>query len=509
MNPALVWVILPECILVVAAVGIYLVGAFVEGWSRWSAAAIAAIVVAGVALGTQSQVPAPGGGIDLGPLAWYTRWLALGIGALLTFVAARPTGPLGTAEYAGTLLLGVAGVMLVGSANDLVLLFVGLELISIPTYILLYLGRRDAAAQEAAAKYFYLSILSSAILLYGFSYLYGLSRSTDLAAIAAAMQDIDSLPSGFEQFARLGLALILGGLAFKLTAVPMHFYAPDVYQGTTQTNAALLAVVPKVAGFVAILRLTAVAMPCMAPWAWKAALAMAVLSMTVGNFMALWQQNIRRLMAYSSIAHTGYMLIGLTVGLATLGHARTWDGFAALLFYLAVYAAATIGVFAALRYLDRGGQQIDGVDELAGLARTQPATAGVLAICLFSLAGIPPMAGFWGKLLLFGSALEVHGGPGPSVRPWLIALAVIGGLNAAVAAAYYLRVISVMYFRTPLATQRGEGGPGAAFAALAAALLVLAIGLYPGPLMRLAEQASPAGPVAAAALDGVVPVGRP
>jgi len=393
--------------------------------------------------------------------------------------------------------------MLAAGARDLVLIFVALELISIPTYILLYLGRRDSASQEAAAKYFFLSLLASAILLYGFSFLYGTTGTTQLTSTAAP---------AFPKLVKLALVLIVAGLGFKIAAVPFHFYAPDVFQGTTYANAALLSVVPKAAGLLVLVRIAVWAMPIpplAETYAWRIALALAVLSMTFANVVALWQENLRRLLAYSAIAHSGYMLIALAVGLATAGTPGQWDGVGALLFYLAVYAVASVGTFAACGYLGRDRQPLEAIDELAGLARTRPLSAALIAVFMFSLAGIPPLAGFWGKLAVFFSALMVDAGAAAegSRQPWFVALAIIGVLNAAVAAAYYLRIVGVMYFRTPLATPKAEGGLGTRCAAVVCAILVVAVGLYPGPLMRASDAASPhaAAPAEAAPADVPLP----
>jgi NADH-quinone oxidoreductase subunit N len=220
-------------------------------------------------------------------------------------------------------------------------------------------------------------------------------------------------------------------------------------------------------------------------------LVISVATMNFGNVVALWQDDLRRLLAYSAVAHAGYLLIGLSVGLAGGDAPGSWNGLGALWFYFVVYAAATIGAFAVLKHLGRSDRMIEGVEELAGLGRTYPLTAVVMEICLFSLAGVPPLAGFWGKLLLFGSALNqgtvVAQG---SMRWWFLGLAIAGVLNAAVAAAYYLRVVAAMYFRTPLATPRAEGGAGAWCAAVVCAVLVVGIGVYPGPWMSAANRAA-------------------
>ena len=448
-----------EIILVVTAVTLYLAGACVHKPKLWFWLAGGGLALAAVALW---QWGGPRGGhvgqLPADPLAYYGRWLALGVGAVLVLLASRPLATGGTSEYLGTLLLAVAGLMLAAGAGDLVLLFVSLELISIPTYILLYMGRRDAACQEAAAKYFFLSILASAMLLYGFSFLYGIAGSTQLSVVRAVLVDPAAVPQCFEPLMKVALVLVFAGLGFRVTAVPFHFYAPDVYQGTTHPNAGLLSVLPKAAGLLVLVRLVRIAMPGMEGYAWQIALVLALATMTLGNVLALWQDNLRRLLAYSSIANAGYLLLGLAAGLtaAWLPQGR-WDGVAAMLFYLVVYSAATLGAFAAFTYLGRERQQIEAIEELAGLGRTRPLLAACIALCMFSLSGMPPLGGFWGKLFVFGSALGVADAGG-SLRPWFLVGAIVGVLNAAVAAVYYLRVVAMMYFRALLGTPKPQGG---------------------------------------------------
>jgi NADH-quinone oxidoreductase subunit N len=539
MTVSVLCLLLPEIALIVAAVTIYMAGAFLAGkdtegnaaghirlngpapwlwrWIAGGALLLAAILLCSQSTAWFKRIAAPSAAASrisadaaaglpgsagdfvrqtnraaeplyFDDLARFTRWLAIGLGGLLLLLSSRPDSS-GTSERIGSLLLTVAGLMLVAVAGDLVLLFVALELISIPTYVLLYLGRQDEATQEATTKYFFLSVLASAILLYGFSFLYGVAGSTGLAAIRAALDGTHPLPPGFSAFAKLAMAMIFGGLCFRITAAPFQFYAPDVYQGTTHSNAALLSVVPKAAGFVVMLRLLVVAMPGMAPHSWLVVLATAALTMTFGNVMALWQDNLRRLLAYSSIAQAGYMLVALAVALAVGPGAGAWDGVSAIAFYLTTYAVATIGAFAVLEHLGRPDRSLDGQDELAGLGATRPAAAAMLAVCMFSLAGIPPLAGFWGKLLVFGGALSVDTLPGVAGFRWcFVAAAILGVLNSAVAAAYYLRIIAVMYFRTPLATPRAEGGAGPWWAAAVCALLLLTVGVYPAILLRETDE---------------------
>jgi len=483
----------PEIALVATAVLIYIAGAFVPARGAWSLVALGGLVLAAALLATSPAVSTVAVAID--PLAQYLRWLALGTGGLLLLGASRPLDS-GTPEYVGSLLLVTTGVMIVAVAADLVLLFAGLELVSIPTYILLAVGRRGAAGLEASAKYFFLSVLASAILLYGFSFLYGAAGSTELAAIHARLAAAGAEPGGVTMLAGLALVLVFVGLGFRITAVPFQFYAPDVYQGTSHANAAVLSVVPKAAGLVALVRLVGVTLGPLEAYPWQIAMALAVLTMTFGNVMALWQQNVRRLLAYSSIAHAGYMLVGLSAYLASPpATAARWDGAGALLLYLVVYAVATIGTFAALACLGRGERQLDAVEELAGLAWTsgpiRPLLAWSIAVFMFSLAGLPPLAGFWGKLVIFASALSVEGAGG-GVRIALVTLSVIGVLNAAVAAAYYLRIVGVMFFRMPLGTPPVQDHAGGMLLATTLSLgLVVFIGLAPGEWLAGANEASP------------------
>jgi len=505
-----------EIVLAVVAMAIYLAGVFVGSRGLWRWIALAGLVAAGAVLAVS---PAAGGTADatlvVDPLAYFVRWLALGSGLLLLGTNWRPLSGQDTPEYLGSVLLAVAGTMLAASARDLILLFVSLELISIPTYILLYLGRRDTASQESAVKYFYLSIFASSLLLYGFSFLYGAGGSMDLGTIHDRLDLLRATGGSLGAMAKIALALVLAGLGFRITAVPFHFYAADVYQGTTHENAALLSALPKIAGLTVLVRVVAVGMAGVESYAWPAAIVLSVLTMTLGNILALWQQNVRRLLAYSSIAHAGYLLIGLAVFMAPgSGGQGHWDGLGAMLFYLLGYAIATIGAFTALAVFGSEGRQLDRVEELSGLAWTagpiRPLMAWALALLLLSLAGIPPLAGFWGKLAVFASSLTVGQTEAADARPWFIALAIIGVLNSAIAAAYYLRVVGVMFFGTPSdGPPIKPGGNGTIFTAMLCAFVsTVLIGLNPGPWMGWANDARAAkGAREAAQAHGPQPVG--
>jgi NADH-quinone oxidoreductase subunit N len=344
-------------------------------------------------------------------------------------------------------------------------------------------------------KYFYLSILSSALLLYGFSLLYGLGKTTLIAGSSAQpgiREAIAALPASdpLASLVPLALVLVVAGLGFKLTIAPLQFYAPDVYQGTTSANAGLLAVAPKIAAIAALIRLVVVAIPAAAQFAWQVSLILALITMTIGNVCALWQRNIRRLLAYSSIAHGGYLMIGLAVaaaGSVTSGGSFR-GGVTAMLFYVFVYAIATMGTFAALAYLGSARRDVNDVDELSGLARSQPVVAGAMAIFMFSLAGLPPLAGFWGKFNLFASAVDLATSVPAGLGMWFAILAVAGVLNAAIAAAYYLRIVAVMYFQRENQCLVAGGGPTARLAAVLCAVLVVVIGALPGRFLGVAVE---------------------
>ncbi len=346
------------------------------------------------------------------------------------------------AEQIASLLFLVAGVNLVASANDLIALFVALEVVSIPTYIFLYLARSDERSLEATLKYFLLSVFSSAFLLYGFSILYGAAGSTNLDTIRQSLIEPTGIVNG--GMLQVALVMIVAGLGFRIASVPFHFYAPDVFEGTSIPAAAMLAVVPKIAGFVALVRLaTAVfladgidpqAFGVLANYAPAIFGGLALLTMTAGNILALLQDNLRRLLAYSSVAHAGYMLIGLAIPSV----AGLENGTRALLFYLLVYCLMTLGVFGVLLLLRVSGRSVETISDLRGLGASSPLAALMMTIFLFGLTGLPPTAGFWGKFNLFVAAWA-------SESLVLRMLAVALALNAAIAAWYYLRLIKSAY----------------------------------------------------------------
>ena len=523
--------LLPQTVLASLACLFILGGTFPVSARCWGPLALIALALSAGALDYTSRISISSDAlytlaVSRTSLAIGFQWSCLVIGALFVLMSMQAQSESKTAgEFYGMLLLLLSGLMLVSAANDLVLMFLALELISVPTYVLLYLGGRDYANQEAATKYFLLSVLSAALLLYGFALLYGLTGTTQLAGI----KDVLSAPYSAEKsgvphaggsvLGILALVLIAAGLGFKITAVPFHFYAPDVYEGTSAFNAGLLAVAPKAAGLYALIRVVSESMVGYETTGQQLMLILAGITMTGGNCLALLQTNVRRMLAYSSIAHAGYMLVGIAVGF--------WDawnpvlrldgtdaalaglaipslglpgGIRASVLYLLAYSLANVGLFAVLVYLGRPGKQIDHVDDLTGLAKTQPLVAVIAALFLFSLAGIPPLPGFWAKLSVFSSALSVRQDVTDSlfsVHPAFAILAVVGVINAAIGAVYYLRLVSAMFLNDPLSTPRPGGGRPALAAICCSALLVVAFGVLPGRVFSYLQQ-PPDQPAAAA-----------
>jgi NADH-quinone oxidoreductase subunit N len=442
----------PELILLVTVCVMFITGPFFVSESgvapsglrkRWAALSLVAIGCAWFIWFTAARTqPVGTGPFRVDDLTWYVRGLSLTLGAILSVMLIDQIDDAHAAEGQACLLAILAGANLTAIANDMVVLFLALELVSIPTYVLLYLPRRGAANQEASIKYMLLSIFSSAIVLYGMSLLYGAAGTTNLAGIAATFSAEEQASSS--SLLRVATALIIAGLSFRLAAVPFHFYAADVYQGITSAAAALLSFVPKAVGIVALLRLLPLVGAsgisenvAVGPSAGVLLGGLAVASMLIGNLLALRQQSLFRLFAYSGVAHAGYMLMGLAVGPS----AGLADGVSAALFYLAVYGLTTIGVFALFAGVSTSDSPVRAVSDLNGLSRVHPAVALSLAVCLFSLAGLPPTSGFIGKWNLFAASWSEGTTLG---RVLAISLA----LNAAISAWYYLRLIAVMFLET-------------------------------------------------------------
>jgi NADH-quinone oxidoreductase subunit N len=500
--------VVPEVILAVAACALFLGATFRASRHVWATVALLALITASIALGVGPRVVLTMGAVYASPLvldqlALLVKAIALAGGIVLVLFSWDEVPDRQAAEYHACLLLIVAGVCLTGAANELVVLFLALELISIPTYVLLYLPRHDNLAQEAATKYFLLSIFSSALLLFGFSYLYGITGTTSLPALVKTIQTTRAAgPGEMPGVSQVALVMVVAGLGFRITAVPFHFYAPDVYQGTPTVAAALLAFMPKVAGFIALIRVLGYvcAGSVGSGLAAGADVSMlfyilALVTMSLGNLLGLLQDNLKRLLAYSSVAHAGYMLIGLATAAGpgttrppvSTESAGLVGGVDAVLFYLVAYGAMTVGAFAILAHLSTPQRPVENVDDLAGLSRSHPSLAMLMGLFLFSLIGMPLTAGFSGKLLLFFGALSARA---PDDHPWLWSiLALAAVLNAAIGAWYYLRILAVMYLRTPVKPlDQGRSLPGLAGIWVCAALTLI-FGIFPEALLQATREA--------------------
>jgi NADH-quinone oxidoreductase subunit N len=503
--------LLPEVLIILVATTMMTAGAFVQLPRRvWSLIAAGTLLAALVALAAVwSVAPDAYAAVAVNdPMSGYCRVAFLFTGLIILGMAHDQVDDSRAAEFFGAILMMHAGSMLVAAANELVFLFAGLELVSLPTYLLLYLPRRNATTQEAATKYFYLSILSSAISLFGLAYLYGIGGVSNLKALSYLVH----WKSGELAVAPVGMGLvavvfILAGFGFRCAAVPFHFYAPDVYQGSPTVITAILAWIPKAVGFLAILRtVTAVfgqtAGPGLDhPLAERAAfvaMVIAVVTMVLGNTVALAQENLKRLLAYSSIAHAGYLMVGVAAAFRNGPNAAFPDpavgetvvgylGGQGVLFYLASYALMTLGVFGVILLLSTPERPIETIEELSGLSRTRPFVAFAMAICLFSLAGVPPLAGFWGKLYIFASAWP--GGASNDAGRFQL-LVVLAVLNAAVGAYYYLRIVVKMYLQVPIEKIESRPAWPTVWAVATCAALTVLIGLFSDPLTFATREAA-------------------
>jgi len=406
--------------------------------------------------------------------ATFFRGLVIVVGALtvLSSMAYIERERPASGEYYAVLLFCLAGQCLMASSNELIVIFLGLEIASIASYVLAGYLRDDPRNNESAIKYFLLGSFATAFLLYGVAWIYGITGSTSLTEIRAALLTPDGPPS----LLLLGTsaALIFVGLAFKVSAAPFQVWAADVYQGAPAPVAAFLSAGPKAAAFAVLLRVYMTAFgPAGEAWGpivWTVALA----TMVIGNFAAIVQSNVKRLLAYSSVAHAGYVMVAVAAG--------SDAGAAAVMFYLAAYAFMNIGAFAIVTHFARRGERYVEVNDFAGLARKQPVVAALFTIFLLSLIGIPLTGGFFGKFYVFTAALQSG----------LVGLTILGLLNSAVAAYYYLRILVVMHFHEPGESMEELAPPAPGIQAVlwlsAAGTIVL--GVFPSLILWLVDGAA-------------------
>ena len=406
------------------------------------------------------------GAFIIDDFARFVKLLVLGGSALVLLMSFGDLAraKLLSCEYAVLLLLAVLGMMLMVSAGSLISLYLGLELQSLALYVVAAIDRDRVRSSEAGLKYFVLGSLSSGMLLYGASLVYGFTGSTEFSAIASFA---GSQAAGASVGLTIGLVFLLVGLAFKIAAVPFHMWTPDVYEGAPTPVTAFFAAAPKIAAMALLMRLLLSAFPGIAPQWQQIVVFLSIASMLLGAFAAIGQTNIKRLMAYSSIGHIGYALIGLAAG--------SEAGTQAVLVYLAIYLFMTIGAFACILSMRNKLGMVEDIDSLSGLAKTNLPMAFVLAMILFSMAGIPPLAGFFAKFYVFAAAIKAG----------LYTLAVIGVLASVVAAYYYLRVVKIMFFDEAegafLPVERGTG-----VVMTIAGLFVVLFVLLPAPLVDAA-----------------------
>ncbi|MBM3804274.1 MAG: NADH-quinone oxidoreductase subunit N [Acidimicrobiia bacterium] len=464
--------IFPEIALSVFGIAILLLDTFLPKSKRHAATGIALAAIALTAVFTLGLVGEDGtffsGMIVVDGFSIFLRITFLVVGALTVLASSSyaTRENLAVGEFQALVLFAIVGMNLMAASNELIMIFLGLETLSIASYILLGIKRSDAKSNEAALKYFLLGSFSSAFMLYGIALAYGATRTTNLEAIG---REIAAGSAGMTLI-YVAVGLLFVGFGFKVAVVPFHVWTPDVYEGAPTPISAFMSVGPKAAGFAVLVRVLMVAFPAAyAKWLGLVWLS-AVLTMFVGNCVALVQSNIKRMLAYSSIAHAGYILVAVAT--------RNQEGVAALLFYTLTYALMNIGAFTIVSLVSRQGDRKTYLDDYAGLGFKQPGLAAALSIFLLSLAGIPLTAGFAGKFFIFRAALE-------SKFVWL---AIIGVLNSAISVYYYLRVIVVMYMKEAPDDWSPVAMSSSAIAVIALSVLgILQFGIFPDMLISLAR----------------------
>ena len=373
-------------------------------------------------------------------------------------------------EFPVLVVLATTGMLMMITANDLISLYIGLELQNLPLYVIASFQRDQTRSSEAGLKYFVLGALSSGMLLYGASLVYGFAGTTNFDVMARMFDQANGISIGLVT----GIVFVAVGLAFKVSAVPFHMWTPDVYEGAPTPVTAFFSVAPKMAALALFIRVMIYAFGELVDQWQQIIMAISVASMLLGSFAAINQRNIKRLMAYSSIGHIGYALIGLAAG--------TPAGVRGILIYMTIYLFMNIGTFAVILCMRRRGQLVEGIDDLAGLARTQPLLAATLGIFMFSLAGVPPLAGFFSKFYIFMAAIDAR----------LFWLAVLGVVTSVVGAYYYVRIVKIMYFDEPAgAFDRGIAREMQAVL-LISAVVILFFVVFPAPIVSSAEIASAA-----------------
>lgn len=379
-------------------------------------------------------------------------------------------------------LFSLLGMFVMISGHNFVVIYLGLELLSLSSYALVALRRDDGKAVEAAMKYFVLGSMASGFLLYGMSMVYGATGSLDLSQVVRVIAGGEQTLVGSPHVLTLGLVFMMAGLAFKLGVVPFHMWVPDIYHGAPTAITLMIGGAPKLAAFAILIRLLVQGMlPMVVDWQQMLAV-LAVASLLVGNLAAIAQTNLKRMLAFSTIAQMGFMLLGLLAGVVDGDGGNMANAYGSSMFYVVSYVLTTLGAFGVIMLLSRNGFESDNISDLAGLNQRSPLYAGVMAICMFSLAGVPPLVGFYAKLSVLQALLA-------SSQPVYLGLALFAVLMSLIGAFYYLRVVKVMYFEPPTQTAPIQAGADARSVLSLNGALVLVLGILPGGLMTLCAQA--------------------
>lgn len=478
-----IWLILPEILLILYACVILVLEPFIPPSQKGILAyfSLAALALAGFASFrlVHLDYAAFSGMYLLDPYSTFFKFLLYIAAALVVLLSMNylKIEKINLGEYYAFLLIATAGMMVMVSGGDLITIYLGLELTSICFYVLAGFKRYEERSTEASAKYFVLGSFSSGVLLYGISILYGLAGTTNLKEMASFFAATHSIVSPGGALVSPGGALIVAmvlltvGFGFKVAAVPFHMWTPDVYEGAPTPITAFLSVSSKAASFAVFLRVFLTIFDGVHQ-DWQAILiVLSVATMGLGNLVAIAQENVKRMLAYSSIAHAGYAMIGLIVGDRL--------GIYSLMLYLMIYSFMNLGAFGVVILLQRGGMSGEAISDFTGLAKKHPLYAFLMLVFMFSLAGLPPTAGFVAKFYVFMAAVNAH----------LAWLAVVGVIFSAISAYFYLRIVMVMYMKEPIGETRLAASPALSIALLVAVAVVVLVGIFPGPLIDYAQTA--------------------
>jgi NADH-quinone oxidoreductase subunit N len=465
-----------EIYMIAAICVILLVDVFLSERNRWVTYALSLIALAGAAFvtvknGVDGRVTAFEGSYVADPMSDVLKLFAYGTVAV-AFMYSREylqRRGLFKGEYFILGLTALLGIMVMCCAGSLITVYLGVELLSLSLYAMVAFDRDSGVAAESAMKYFVLGAIASGLLLYGFSIIYGLTGTLQLDELAVAVREVGPDKLGLV----FGLAFVIAGIAFKFGAVPFHMWVPDVYHGAPTPVTLFIGSAPKIASFVLAIRVLAEGLDAMVA-SWQSMLiALALLSMIIGNVVAIAQSNLKRMLAYSTISHVGFILLGILAG--------TTEGYRAAMFYTMTYVIMAIGSFGMILLLSREGFEADQLEDFKGLNRKSPWFAAIMMMLMFSTAGVPPFVGFWAKIVVLGAVVDVG-------LTWLAAVAV---LLSVVAAFYYLRVIKLMYFDEPTDSTVVQGGGTLKTLLTANGLAVLALGIFPSALMEVCARVLP------------------